>query len=65
MNDVVTHKCGCTCSNFLLVFTLLYLEFVKKRIYKEKTTACDEDPTRDYVLNNTASPRDVDFWGRT
>ena len=36
MNDVVTHKSGCTCSNFVLVFTLLYLEFIKKKIYKEK-----------------------------
>ena len=50
MNDVVTHKSGCTCSNFVLVFTLLCLECIKMKIYKEKTTACDEDPTRDYVL---------------
>ena len=28
MNDVVSHKSGCTCSNFTLVFTLLYLECI-------------------------------------
>ena len=50
MNYAVTHKSGCTCSNFVLVFTLLYLELIKKKIYKEKNIAYDEDPTRYYVL---------------
>jgi len=27
---------GCTCSNFVLVFTLLYFECIKKNIYKGK-----------------------------
>ena len=37
MNDVVTHKSGFTFGKVVFVFMLLYLEFIKKKIYKEKT----------------------------
>ena len=37
MNDVVTHKSGFTFGKVVFVFTLLYLEFIKKKICKEKT----------------------------